>query len=65
VRAIEHLRQVLGELRVADVRTAVALSLSADFTGDAFTPREHQREQVHHLADEVVTWSRALQSVRA
>jgi NAD(P)H-dependent FMN reductase len=65
VRAIEHLRQVLGELRVADVRTAVTLSLSADFTGDALTPRRHQPEQVRHLADEVVTWSRALRSLRA
>jgi NAD(P)H-dependent FMN reductase len=65
VRAIEHLRQVLAELRVADVRTAVTLPLSADFTGDAFTPREHQTDQVHQLADEVVAWSRALQSVRA
>jgi NAD(P)H-dependent FMN reductase len=65
LRAIEHLRQVLGELRVADVRTAVTLSLAADFTGNAFTPREHQPEQVRHLIDDVVTWSKALQSVRA
>jgi NAD(P)H-dependent FMN reductase len=64
VRAIEHLRQVLGELRVADVRTAVTLSLTADFTGDALTPRAHQAEQVRRLADEVFAWSRALQSLR-
>jgi NAD(P)H-dependent FMN reductase len=64
VRAIEHLRQVLGELRVADVRTAVTLSLSADFTGDAFTPQAHQLEHVRRLADEVCAWSRALQSLR-
>jgi len=64
VRAIEHLRQVLGELRVADVRTAVTLSLSADFSGDAFAPRAHQAEQVRRLADEVSAWSRALQSLR-
>ena len=65
VRAIEHLRQVLGELRVADVRTAVTLSLSADFTGDAFTPHAHQAEQVRRLAEEVFAWSRALRSLRA
>jgi NAD(P)H-dependent FMN reductase len=65
LRAIEHLRQVLGELRVADVRTAVTLSLSADFTGDTLTPRAHQPEQVRRLADEVSAWSRALQSLRA
>lgn len=65
VRAIEHLRQILGELRVADVRTAVMLSLSNDFAGDALTPRVHQAEQVRRLVDEVATWSRALQSLRA
>jgi NAD(P)H-dependent FMN reductase len=64
VRAIEHLRQILGELRVADVRTAVTLSLSADFTGDALAPRGHQAEQVRRLADEVSAWSRALRALR-
>jgi NAD(P)H-dependent FMN reductase len=31
VRAVEQLRQILGELKVADVRTSVSLRLSADF----------------------------------
>lgn len=65
VRASEHLRQVLAELQVADVRTAVALSLSEDFTGDALSPRPFQGERVRRLADEVLTWSRALHSLRA
>ena len=65
VRAIEHLRQVLAELRVADVRTAVTLSLSEDFTGDGFSPRAFQAERVRRLADEALAWSRALHSLRA
>ncbi len=65
VRAIEHLRQVLAELRVADVRTAVTLSLSEDFTEDAFSPRAFQTTRLHSMADEILTWSRALRSVRA
>ncbi|HEX5994263.1 MAG TPA: NAD(P)H-dependent oxidoreductase [Jiangellales bacterium] len=65
VRAIEHLRQVLAELRVADVRTAVTLSLSEDFTGDGLLPRAFQAERVRRQADEVVTWSRALHALRA
>lgn len=65
VRAIEHLRQVLAELQVADVRTALTLSLSEDFTGDAFSPRAFQAERVHRLVDEVATWSQALHAVRA
>lgn len=31
-RAVQHLRVILGELHVADVRTMVPLSLSIDFT---------------------------------
>lgn len=65
VRASEHLRQVLAELRFADVRTAVTPSLSEDFTGDALSPRPFQVERVRRLADEVLTWSRALHSLRA
>lgn len=65
VRAIEHLRHVLAELRVADVRSAVTLSLSQDFIGDALSPRAYQAEHVGRMVDEVVSWSRALQGLRA
>jgi NAD(P)H-dependent FMN reductase len=33
-RAVEHLRLVMGEIKVADVRTRVVLSLFTDFTGN-------------------------------
>ncbi|UYM06349.1 NADPH-dependent FMN reductase [Solicola gregarius] len=65
VRAVEHLRQVLAELQVADVRTAVTLVLPEDFTGDGLSPRAFQAERVRRVADEVLTWSRALHSLRA
>lgn len=65
VRAIEHLRQVLAELRVADVRSAVTLSLADDFTGDTPTPRAYQTAHVGRMVDEVVSWSRALHGLRA
>jgi len=64
-RAVEHLRLVMGELKVADVRSQVALSLSADFTNyTRFTPGPHQEGALATTLDQVVAWSRALQPLR-
>ena len=64
-RAAEHLRGILGELAVADVRTHPALSLFTDFeNGQTFKPAEMQEETVGQLLDQVVSWSTALKSVR-
>ncbi|PPK64709.1 NAD(P)H-dependent oxidoreductase [Actinokineospora auranticolor] len=71
VRAVEHLRLSLAELKVAGVRTQVALSMHTDFTitnpleqGD-FTPAPRQLTTLHVLLDEVHDWSRALATLRA
>jgi NAD(P)H-dependent FMN reductase len=69
-RAVEHLRLILAELKVATVRSQVVLSLHHDFTITAptepgtFTPGPNQHRTLTGLLDEVVTWSRALQPVR-
>jgi NAD(P)H-dependent FMN reductase len=65
VRAVEHLRQIMGELKVADVRGQVALSLLDDF--EAFStlkPRPRQEKAVAAMLDDLVAWSRALQGLR-
>ncbi|EXU65786.1 NADPH-dependent FMN reductase [Streptomyces sp. PRh5] len=65
-RAVEHLRLVMAELQVADVRAQVALSLFTDFENfSTFTPAEHQTEAVNTLLDQVVSWSTAMATVRA
>lgn len=65
-RAIEQLRLVLGELRVADVRSTVTLTLREDFTDHtAFTPRESQRGSLESALDELVAWAGALRRMRA
>jgi NAD(P)H-dependent FMN reductase len=64
-RAVEHLRLVMGELRVADVRTHVALSLSDDF--EEYTtpaPRPHQEGKLTDLINELLVWAQALRTVR-
>lgn len=64
-RAVEHLRLVMGEVQVADVRAQVALSLFTDFKNfSEFTPAEHQADAVNVVLDQVVSWSRALSSLR-
>ena len=69
-RAVEHLRLVLAELKVATVRNQVALSLHHDFTFSAptepgtFTPGPHQVKALTAMLDDVVVWARALAPVR-
>lgn len=64
-RAAEHLRLIGGELRLADVRTNVALSLFTDF--ENFTelkPSAFQVQALDALFGEVIAWSEALAPLR-
>ncbi|GGT19300.1 NADPH-dependent FMN reductase [Streptomyces purpureus] len=64
-RAVEHLRLILAELRVATVRTQVALTFATDFADrTTFRPGEESPALVDLLLDEVVSWSQALEPVR-
>jgi NAD(P)H-dependent FMN reductase len=64
-RAIEHLRLVMGELMVADVRAQVMLSLFTDWENMAtFNPAEHHERAVDTMLDQVIAWSHALKSLR-
>jgi NAD(P)H-dependent FMN reductase len=65
VRAVENLRLVMGEIKVADVRAQVALSLFTDFENyTTFKPHENHAKSVHAMADEVIAWSGALKTIR-
>lgn len=69
-RAVEHLRLTLAEVKVAGVRSQVALSLFTDFVitdptqPGVFSPGEHQEESLAAMLDEVISWSRALKPLR-
>lgn len=64
-RAAEHLRGILGELMVADVRVHPALSLFTDFeNGTDFKPADHHLNNVNAMLDQVVAWSGALKTLR-
>ena len=65
VRAVENLRLVMGEIKVADVRAQVALSLHTDFENfTTFKPQEKHDKSVHAMADEVIAWGGPLKSLR-
>lgn len=64
-RAAEHLRGILGELLVADVRTHPTLSLFTDFeNGSVFKPAELHLDNVNGMLDQVIAWSGALKTLR-
>lgn len=68
-RAAEHLRGILGELQIADVRQQVMFSLFTDFTwnedGSAtFTPADMKAGELEVQVGQVVAWTRALRSMR-
>jgi NAD(P)H-dependent FMN reductase len=64
-RAVEHLRLIMGELQVADVRAQVAFTLAEDFRNySEFTPREHHAANLDIMLDQLVSWSEALAGVR-
>nr|WP_308787566.1 NAD(P)H-dependent oxidoreductase [Planomicrobium stackebrandtii] len=64
-RAAEHLRGILGELSVADVRVHPALSLFTDFeNGAELKAAPVQADSVNQMLDQVIPWSTALKTIR-
>jgi NAD(P)H-dependent FMN reductase len=65
VRAVEQLRLVMAEMRVATVRAQVMLSLRDDFENySVFTPRPHHEKALGDVVDQVIAWSGALRGLR-
>ena len=64
-RAVEHLRLVMGELMVADVRAQVMLSLATDFVNySEFKPDPRHVQEVNTLLEQVIAWGNALKTLR-
>lgn len=71
VRAVEQLRLTLAEVKIACVRSQVALSLFTDFDVQdiqqpgRLTPASHHDEILERMLDEVVDWTVALGALHA
>ena len=64
-RAVEHLRGIMAELQIADVRSQVALSLFEDFESfSKFKPRDVHENSLDSLFEQLVGWGKALKSYR-
>lgn len=64
-RAAEHLRGIMGELMIADVRVHPILSLFTDFeNGSVFKPQDLHLGNVNAMLDQVAAWSGALKTLR-
>ncbi len=64
-RAAEHLRGILGELLVADVRVHPTFSLFTDFENfSVFKPADLHKGNVNAMLDQVKAWSGALKTLR-
>src|SRR5437773_6095033 len=64
-RAVEHLRLVMGEIKVADVRAQVMLSLVHDFEHYmTFKPNPSHEKSVAAMLDQVIAWGGALKALR-
>lgn len=65
-RAVEHLRLIMAELQVADVRAQVMLSLAQDFENySVFKPRAMHLGSLNTMLDQVVAWANALKPLRS
>jgi len=64
-RAVEHLRLIVGELQMADVRSQVAFSLHTDFENyTTLKPNAQHLGAIVTLFDQLESWSGALRTVR-
>jgi NAD(P)H-dependent FMN reductase len=65
-RAVEHLRGIMAELQIADVRGHVVLSLFDDFENfSEFRPRDVHESSLVAMFDQLIAWGSALKQLRS
>lgn len=64
IRAVEHLRQVAAELGLAAVQAQVPLTLGRDIVDGRVTAGDDGRRALEDLVGQLVSWGRALKTVR-
>lgn len=65
VRAVEHLRGILSELQLAHVQKTGMFSLFTDFENfSTFAPTELSAASVAPMLDQLVVWTKAMETVR-
>ncbi len=64
-RAVESWRQIVSQLKMADINSQVGLNLGEDFEEYAkFKPMDNRADQLNKLVDELVLWGGAMNTIR-
>jgi len=64
-RATEHLRGIVSELQMADVRSHTAMSMFTDFEKwSVFKPADMHLANLTTMFDQVAKWGKALKTIR-
>ncbi|MCP5146103.1 MAG: NAD(P)H-dependent oxidoreductase [Gammaproteobacteria bacterium] len=64
-RSVDQMREIVSNLELADVRTAVGLTLAHDFENfSTFKPGAHQPGALNEMLNQVVAWAGALKHLR-
>lgn len=64
-RAVEHLRQIVGHLQMADVGQTVSISLFTEFEDmQTFRPSEISLGGLNTMLDQLAAWTNALMPLR-
>lgn len=63
-RAVEALRTIMAQLKIADVREQVMLSTFTDFENGIPKPTPRHEKSLHTLFDQVVAWGTAMKTLR-
>jgi len=63
-RAVEALRLIMAQFKIADVREQVMFFLADDFENGVLKPKPRHEKSVSTLFGQVVAWSTAMKSLR-
>ena len=63
-RAVESLRPMMAQFKIADVREQVMLSLTDDFKDGILNPNSRHEKSANNVFDQVIAWSTALKTLR-
>ncbi len=63
-RAVEALRTIMAQFKIADVREQVMFFLADDFEGGALKPKPRHEKSLNTLFNQVIAWSTAMKTLR-
>ncbi len=63
-RAVESMRPIMAQLKIADIGEQVMLNLFTDFKDGVFQPDPRHEKSLSNLIDQLIAWGTALKPLR-